>query len=106
MSVLHRFAAHIVIHAKRPKLREPYQLHWMERVSYFHLFWLIEIVWLFSKYPFSNSGFMGQFRARRMKPIIVDPGLYLAEKTGMFYATQKRDFPSAYQLFSGDSAIT
>lgn len=40
-----------------------------------------------------------------MKPIIVDPGLYLAEKTGMFYATQKRDFPNAYQLFSGQSTV-
>ncbi|KAH9613268.1 hypothetical protein KSS87_021212 [Heliosperma pusillum] len=39
--------------------------------------------------------------SRRMKPIIVDPGLYLSEKTGMFYATQKRDLPTAYQIFSG-----
>lgn len=45
------------------------------------------------------------FRSRRMKPIIVDPGLYLAEKTAMFYATQKRDFPNAYQLFSGEHII-
>ncbi|KAL2923138.1 Beta-glucuronosyltransferase GlcAT14A [Bienertia sinuspersici] len=37
----------------------------------------------------------------RMKHIIVDPGLYLAEMTGMFHATQKREFPNAYQLFSG-----
>lgn len=36
-----------------------------------------------------------------MKPIIVDPGLYLSEGTEMFYATQKRELPSAYRLFTG-----
>ncbi|XP_021762631.1 beta-glucuronosyltransferase GlcAT14A-like [Chenopodium quinoa] len=49
----------------------------------------------------NHTSYIGWKEARRMKPIIVDPGLYLAEKTGMFYATQKREFPSAYQLFSG-----
>ncbi|KMS96066.1 hypothetical protein BVRB_002270 [Beta vulgaris subsp. vulgaris] len=49
----------------------------------------------------NHTGYIGWKESRRMKPIIVDPGLYLAEKTGMFYATQKRDFPNAYQLFSG-----
>lgn len=36
-----------------------------------------------------------------MKPIIVDPGLYLSEGTEMFYATQKRELPSAYRMFTG-----
>ncbi|XP_057547130.1 beta-glucuronosyltransferase GlcAT14A [Amaranthus tricolor] len=49
----------------------------------------------------NHTSYIGWRESRRMKPIIVDPGLYLAEKTGMFYATQKRDFPNAYQLFSG-----
>jgi len=36
-----------------------------------------------------------------LKPIIVDPGLYLSEGTEMFYATQKRELPSAYRVFTG-----
>lgn len=45
--------------------------------------------------------FLVLYRSRRLKPIIVDPGLYLSEKTGMFYASQKRDLPNAFRLFTG-----
>lgn len=45
--------------------------------------------------------FLVLYRARRLRPIIVDPGLYLSEKTGMFYASQKRDLPNAFRLFTG-----
>lgn len=41
------------------------------------------------------------YRSRRLKPIIVDPGLYLSQKTEMFYAAQKRVLPNAYRLFTG-----
>ncbi|KAJ4957327.1 hypothetical protein NE237_014110 [Protea cynaroides] len=37
----------------------------------------------------------------RLKPIVVDPGLYLSDKSDVFYATQKRKFPSAFRLFTG-----
>lgn len=40
-------------------------------------------------------------RSRRLKPVIVDPGLYLVEKTDMFFASQKRELPKAFKLFSG-----
>ena len=33
--------------------------------------------------------------------MIVDPGLYLVEKTDMFFASQKRELPKAFKLFSG-----
>lgn len=33
----------------------------------------------------------------------MDPGLYLEEKNAMFYATQKRELPDAFQLFMGES---
>ncbi|KAK9664768.1 hypothetical protein RND81_14G066700 [Saponaria officinalis] len=49
----------------------------------------------------NHTGYIGWKESRRLKPIIVDPGLYLSEKSAMFYATQKRDLPSAYQMFSG-----
>lgn len=41
------------------------------------------------------------YRAKQLKPIIVDPGLYLSERTEMFYASQKRDLPNAFRVFSG-----
>ncbi|XP_077252725.1 beta-glucuronosyltransferase GlcAT14A-like [Tasmannia lanceolata] len=43
--------------------------------------------------------------SRRMKPIIVDPGLYLSSKNDIFYATQKREFPNAYKLFTGSPSV-
>lgn len=51
----------------------------------------------------NHTSYIGWRESRRLKPIIVDPGLYLTEKAAMFYATQKRDLPNAYQLFSGSS---
>lgn len=51
----------------------------------------------------NHTSYIGWRESRRLKPIIVDPGLYLSEKTSMFYATQKRDLPNAYRLFSGSS---
>jgi hypothetical protein len=41
------------------------------------------------------------FRSRQIRPIVVDPGLYLSSRNDIFYATQKRDLPNAYKLFTG-----
>ncbi|TQD78214.1 hypothetical protein C1H46_036240 [Malus baccata] len=51
----------------------------------------------------NHSSYIGWRESRRLRPIIVDPGLYLSEKTDMFYATQKRVLPNAYRLFTGSS---
>ncbi|XP_061348088.1 beta-glucuronosyltransferase GlcAT14B [Gastrolobium bilobum] len=51
----------------------------------------------------NHSSYIGWKELRKLKPIIVDPGLYLSEGTEMFYATQKRELPSAYRLFTGSS---
>lgn len=51
----------------------------------------------------NHSSYIGWKEARKLKPIIVDPGLYLSEGTEMFYATQKRELPSAYRVFTGSS---
>ncbi|CAJ1967920.1 unnamed protein product [Sphenostylis stenocarpa] len=51
----------------------------------------------------NHSSYIGWKEARKLKPIIVDPGLYLSEGTEMFYATQKRELPSAYRIFTGSS---
>ncbi|KAL5990218.1 hypothetical protein ACLOJK_011115 [Asimina triloba] len=44
-------------------------------------------------------------RSRKLRPIIVDPGLYLSSKSDIFYATQKRELPSAYSLFTGSPSV-
>ncbi|KAG4983122.1 beta-glucuronosyltransferase GlcAT14A [Glycine soja] len=51
----------------------------------------------------NHSSYIGWKEAKKLKPIIVDPGLYLSEGTEMFYATQKRELPSAYRVFTGSS---
>lgn len=52
----------------------------------------------------NHTSHIGWRESRRLKPIIVDPGLYLVEKMPLFYATQKRDLPNAYRLFAGPSS--
>ncbi|GAV76630.1 Branch domain-containing protein [Cephalotus follicularis] len=51
----------------------------------------------------NHSSYVGWKESRQMKPIIVDPGLYLSETTEMFYATQKRELPNAFRLFTGST---
>ncbi|CAL1384408.1 unnamed protein product [Linum trigynum] len=51
----------------------------------------------------SHSNYIGWKESRRLKPIIVDPGLYLAEKSYMFHATQRRPLPTSFKIFTGSS---
>ncbi|KAJ4822491.1 hypothetical protein Tsubulata_050395 [Turnera subulata] len=51
----------------------------------------------------NHTSYIGWRESKRLKPIIVDPGLYLSQKTQMFYATQKRELPNAFRLFTGSS---
>lgn len=40
-----------------------------------------------------------------MRPIVVDPGLYHSSRVDIFYATQKRELPNAYRLFTGSGSV-
>ncbi|KAK9140746.1 hypothetical protein Scep_010427 [Stephania cephalantha] len=51
----------------------------------------------------NHSSYIGWRESRRLKPIVVDPGLYLSENSDVFYGTQKRLLPSAFRLFTGFS---
>ncbi|CAK7353902.1 unnamed protein product [Dovyalis caffra] len=42
---------------------------------------------------------------QRAKPIIVDPGLYHAKKSGVFWAKEKRHLPAAFKLFMGSDLV-
>ncbi|XP_074559330.1 beta-glucuronosyltransferase GlcAT14A [Curcuma longa] len=52
-----------------------------------------------------HSSYIGWRESWQLRPIIVDPGLYLSSRTDIFYATQKREFPNAYKLFIGSSSV-
>ena len=41
------------------------------------------------------------YRSQRIKPIVVDPALYLARRTQLFTATEKRPTPDAFKVFTG-----
>ncbi|XP_047257464.1 adenine phosphoribosyltransferase 3-like, partial [Capsicum annuum] len=38
---------------------------------------------------------------QRVKPIIVDPGLYATQKADVFCITQRRSVPTGFKLFTG-----
>ncbi|XP_043699108.1 beta-glucuronosyltransferase GlcAT14A-like [Telopea speciosissima] len=44
---------------------------------------------------------LGWKEYQRVHPIVVDPGIYLARRTQIFYATQKRPTPDAFKFFTG-----
>ncbi|KAL4322523.1 hypothetical protein S245_049637 [Arachis hypogaea] len=47
-----------------------------------------------------DLGWKDQYRAR---PLMVDPGLYLAQKKDLFWITQKRSRPTQFKLFTGSA---
>lgn len=42
-------------------------------------------------------------REQRVKPIIIDPGLYQDKKTDIYWMTQRRAVPTSFRLFTGKS---
>ncbi|XP_023551437.1 beta-glucuronosyltransferase GlcAT14A-like [Cucurbita pepo subsp. pepo] len=48
-----------------------------------------------------HSSDLGWKEGQRVRPIVVDPGLYLARRTQIFHATEKRPTPDAFKIFTG-----
>ncbi|OVA07754.1 Glycosyl transferase [Macleaya cordata] len=46
---------------------------------------------------------LGWKEGQRAKPVIVDPGLYMTTKQDVFWATEKRELPTAFKLFTGSA---
>ncbi|KAL3640146.1 Beta-glucuronosyltransferase GlcAT14A [Castilleja foliolosa] len=40
---------------------------------------------------------------QRAKPILIDPGLYMTNKSDVFWITQRRSVPTAFKLFTGSA---
>lgn len=49
---------------------------------------------------------LGWKESQRFHPIIVDPSIYLARKSQIFHATEKRPTPEDFKLFTGSRWIT
>ncbi|XP_073132404.1 beta-glucuronosyltransferase GlcAT14A isoform X2 [Henckelia pumila] len=52
----------------------------------------------------NHTGYIGWRESRMLKPIVVDTALFLEEDSEMFYATQKRELPDTFRLFTGSSS--
>nr|GMC75751.1 beta-glucuronosyltransferase GlcAT14A [Ipomoea batatas] len=48
-----------------------------------------------------HSSDLGWKKDQRVLPVVVDPGIYLARRTQIFYATQKRPMPESFRVFTG-----
>ncbi|CAH9087758.1 unnamed protein product [Cuscuta europaea] len=49
----------------------------------------------------NHTSYIGWRESQKLKPIIVDPGLYLVEESEIFYATQQRPLPDAFRVYIG-----
>ncbi|WOK99304.1 glycosyl transferase family 14 protein [Canna indica] len=67
-----------------------------------------DILHTFSSVP-RNTNFvehtskLGWKEGQRAKPMMVDPGLYLTNKTDIFWVNPKRELPTAFKLFTGSA---
>lgn len=69
-----------------------------------------DILYTFSNLPrnisfVEHTSRLGWKEGQRAKPLIVDPGLYLSKKKEIFWATQKRELPTAFRLFTGSAWV-
>ncbi|WCJ21098.1 Core-2/I-branching beta-1 6-N-acetylglucosaminyltransferase family protein [Euphorbia peplus] len=46
----------------------------------------------------NHTSYIGWRESKRLKAIIVDPGLYLSERDTMFYASQTRNLPNTFRV--------
>ncbi|KAL8268032.1 hypothetical protein R6Q59_001830 [Mikania micrantha] len=53
----------------------------------------------------NHTSYIGWKELRILKPVVVDPGLFLSEQSEIFYATQRRPLPDAYRLFTGKFSV-
>ncbi|XP_052162326.1 beta-glucuronosyltransferase GlcAT14B-like [Oryza glaberrima] len=52
-----------------------------------------------------HTGYLGWKEGQRARPVIVDPGLYMARKQDIFYVEQRRELPTAFKLFTGSAWV-
>ncbi|KAJ0614369.1 putative glycosyl transferase, family 14 [Helianthus annuus] len=65
-----------------------------------------DLIYVFSSLPrdvnfIDHTSNIGWKEFQRAKPVIVDPGLYMSEKSDVFWITQRKSVPTAFKLFTG-----
>ncbi|KAJ0962753.1 hypothetical protein J5N97_027875 [Dioscorea zingiberensis] len=65
-----------------------------------------DLIHVFSSVPrdlnfIDHTSDLGWKESDRVQPIVVDPGIYLARRTQIFHATEKRKTPDAFKFFTG-----
>lgn len=48
---------------------------------------------------------LGWKEFQRVRPIIIDPGLYHSKRSGVFWAKEKRSMPASFKIFVGSSSV-
>ncbi|GFS32746.1 core-2/I-branching beta-1,6-N-acetylglucosaminyltransferase family protein [Actinidia rufa] len=72
-------------------------LNWTEYANLSHVFSSVQRDLNF----IDHTSDLGWKEGQRIQPIVVDPGLYLARRTQIFHATEKRPTPDAFTVFTG-----
>uniref|UniRef100_A0A0C9RWA2 TSA: Wollemia nobilis Ref_Wollemi_Transcript_9402_2063 transcribed RNA sequence n=1 Tax=Wollemia nobilis TaxID=56998 RepID=A0A0C9RWA2_9CONI len=67
-----------------------------------------DLLHTFSTFPkdlnfIEHTSQLGWKEHHRAKPIIIDPGLYMSKKSDIYWATEKRQTPTAFKLFTGSA---
>ncbi|KVH92733.1 beta-glucuronosyltransferase GlcAT14B-like isoform X2 [Cynara cardunculus var. scolymus] len=98
------------LHAAAILLREGGDWDWFINLSAsdYPLVTQDDLLHTFSSIPrdlnfIDHTSNIGWKEFQRAKPVIVDPGLYMTEKTDVFWITQRRSVPTAFKLFTGSA---
>ncbi|XP_035844854.1 beta-glucuronosyltransferase GlcAT14A isoform X2 [Helianthus annuus] len=100
-----------MLHAAAMLLRDGGDWDWFINLSAsdYPLVTQDDLIYVFSSLPrdvnfIDHTSNIGWKEFQRAKPVIVDPGLYMSEKSDVFWITQRRSVPTAFKLFTGCKA--
>ncbi|XP_076954227.1 beta-glucuronosyltransferase GlcAT14B-like [Bidens hawaiensis] len=98
------------LHAAAILLRDGAEWDWFINLSAsdYPLVTQDDLIHTFSELPrdlnfIDHTSDIGWKEFQRAKPVIVDPGLYMTEKSDVFWITQRRSVPTAFKLFTGSA---
>lgn len=101
-----------MLHAIAILLKLPRSWDWFINLSAsdYPLMTQDDILHIFSYLPrdlnfLEHSSNIGYKEFSRVRPIIVDPGLYHLKKSGVFWAKEKRSVPASFKVFMGSEWV-
>lgn len=92
--------------SKRFKFHRSHQRPWMERVRVpLHYNRFLDHNRNYNRILIPLFFFFSKCRSQRYQPIVVDPAIYLARRSQIFHATEKRKTPEAFKVFTGKVSV-